>query len=66
MNKTQCWGVGFVAAAGAAACVLAPAAWADTPGQVSMDSEVDLSGGQSLKVEELKPSSDAIPYQPAG
>lgn len=66
MGKVQWWGVGFFAAAGAAACVLAPAAWADTPNQVTMDSEVDVAGGQSWKVEELEPSSDTIPYKPAG
>lgn len=66
VNKTQWWGLGIFAAAGAAACLLAPTAGADTPQQVSMDTEVDLPGGQSWKVEELEPSSDAIPYRPAG
>lgn len=66
MNKTQWWGLGIVAVAGAAACVLAPAAWADTPAQVNMDEEVDLAGGQSITVNELEPSSDILPYQHSG
>lgn len=66
MNKTQWWGLGFFAAAGAAACVFAPAAGADTPQQVTMGSEVDLPGGQAVEIKELEPSSDAIPYRPTG
>ena len=61
------WRAGLFASAAAAACVWAPAALADDGStQASMGSQVDVGGGQSWTVDELEPSSDAIPYRPTG
>lgn len=45
----------------AAACAWAPTALADNLG-----SPVDVGGGQQWTVNNLRPSADAIPYQPTG
>ena len=61
------WRAGLFVSAAAAACVWAPAALADDGStQASMGSQVDVGGGQSWTVDELEPSSDAIPYRPTG
>jgi hypothetical protein len=69
MNKpvaTIRWQVGFLAAAGAAACVWAPAALADDGAtQASLGGQAD-TGGQLWTVRDLQPSSDVIDYAPAG
>lgn len=59
---------GFLAALFAGACVLAPTASADTVelGDRADVDIVDIEIEQHWTVSDLKPSADAIPYQPTG
>ena len=50
---------------GVAVCAWAPSAWADDH-QSNLGSPMDIGGGQQWTVSGLQPSSDAIPFAPAG
>lgn len=66
MTTTTALRMAFLAAAGAAACACAPHAGADDNVQSQLGGQADVGDGQQWTVTALQPSTDPIPYQPAG
>jgi hypothetical protein len=62
MKPITAVGIGLFGSMAAAACAWAPGALADT----TLGSPADVGAGRQWTISELRPSTDAIPYQPAG
>jgi hypothetical protein len=63
MKPITAVGIGVFGSMAAAACAWAPGALAD---DTSLGSPADVGAGRQWTISDLRPSTDTIPYQPAG